>query len=248
MLTTERPSPSLDARGFEQLVFDLFERDRDLYAPLEIRGAERSTVGRDKLGGTVRIAWQGREVEFQIEIKSRTAPKIIQQALWNLKPLSLAERKAFLLVVPYITPRIREMVELEGVNCLDVNGNYLIQNPAFLAIRLDRKNRFPESAPIKKIYSGNSSQVGRLLLSKKQTFTSVNEVFEAVNRTGVPLSLSADLESLERTGGRSHHREVIQWYRPHSGRKAPRSPARRLRSPEAHRHHETETPRQRKRD
>jgi hypothetical protein len=83
------------------------------------------------------------------------------------------------------------MVEAEGVNCLDVNGNYLIQNPEFLAIRLDRKNRFPESATIKKIFSGNSSQVGRFFLTEKRAYKSVGEIFEAINRSTGGLSLSA---------------------------------------------------------
>ena len=189
MLTTERPT-TLDARSFEQLVFDIFEREKDLYSPLEIRGAKRSPANRNNLDGTVRIAWQGREVEFQIAIKARTAPKTVQEALWKLKTLPLTLRNTFLLVVPYITPRIQEMTELEGVSCLDVNGNYIIRSPKFLAIRLDRKNQHPESAPIKKVFSGNSSQVGRLLLCKNRIFSSVNEVFEAIKSAGTSLSLS----------------------------------------------------------
>ncbi len=195
-LLQENTRSTLTPGEFEDLVFDTLERDKTLYAPLEIRGVQRR-YSSDKTvpNGTVRIAWQGKEIEFQVEVKSRTAPKIVQEAFWKLRSWPLERRKSFLLVVPYLSETIREMVEIERVNCLDLNGNYFIQNPELLAIRLDRKNRFPESTPIKKVFSGNSALVGRLLLREKRIFTSVSELFKAINTdsgdSGAQLSLSA---------------------------------------------------------
>lgn len=83
------------------------------------------------------------------------------------------------------------MLEREDISGLDLNGNYLIQTKEMAAIRLDRENRFTESQPIKKIFSGNSSLVGRLLLLEKRRFDSVNEVFAAIGEWGGSLSLSS---------------------------------------------------------
>lgn len=109
----------------------------------------------------------------------------------ELPPRPEDERRSFLLIVPFITDSIRTMVEQEKVSCIDLSGNYLIQSTELLAIRLDRKNRFPESAPIKKIFSGNSSQVGRLFLREQRIFESVGEIFDEINRSTAGLSLSA---------------------------------------------------------
>jgi hypothetical protein len=181
-----------DDSGFGRLVFNAFEKEKALFFPLEIRAFQRNTS--NKRGGypsTVTLAWQGQEIRFQIEIKSRTAPKIVQEAFWKLRNLPDVKRNNFLVVVPYITPTIREMAERETVSCIDLSGNFLIQNPKFIAIRMDQRNRFPESAVIKRIFSGNSSQVGRLFLSEKRSYGSVNEIFEAITNLGGSLSLSA---------------------------------------------------------
>lgn len=187
MLTSE-PRVAASGQPFEQMALDTLKQERGLFRPLDIRSLELDqTSGRTLIS----LGWQGRESRFWLEVKARTAPKVVQEAFWKLKGLTDEERRAFLLVVPYITTSIREMVERERVSCIDLNGNYLIQSPGLLAIRLDRKNRFPESASIKKIFSGNSSQVGRLFLTEKRTYESVSEVYGAIGRLGGGLSLSA---------------------------------------------------------
>jgi hypothetical protein len=185
-MTSTEPRNNTSPERFEQLVFGVLENEKDLYAPLEVRSIKRGARGT-----AITLRCLGRETRFWLEIKARTAPKIVQEAFWRLKERSDEEREAFLLVVPYITGSIREMVEREKVSCIDLSGNYLIQSPDFLAIRLDQKNRFPESASIKKIFSGNSSQVGRLFLSEKRVYKSVTDVLAAIRRRGGELSLSA---------------------------------------------------------
>lgn len=160
---------------------------KDLYKPLEILSVkERAKVNGDV---AVSIAWKRRRVNFTAEIKTRTAPKMIGESLWRLK--NQADKKDLLLVVPFLSKTIVGMLEQEGLSGIDLNGNYLIQSSEILAVRLDQANRFRESQPIKKIFSGNSSLVGRLFMSSKRRFDSVNEVYNAIRNLGGNLSLSA---------------------------------------------------------
>lgn len=130
-------------------------------------------------------------MSFLAEIKARTAPKLVTDAVLQLKSLVGKRKGNLLIVVPFLSKAIVEILEREGVSGLDLNGNYLVQTPEMSAIRLDRENEFTESQAIKKIFSGNSSLVGRLFLSAKRRYQSVGAVCAAIQERGGSLSLSA---------------------------------------------------------
>jgi hypothetical protein len=176
----------------EREVLDRLTSRKDLYAPLEIRSIKPEAGSADRgIDARITLAWRGRIVPFSVEIKARTAPKLISEAIWRLKSYAGSRKENLLLVVPFLSKAIIELLEREKMNGLDLNGNYLIQTADMVAIRLDRKNEFTESQSIKKIFSGSSSLVGRLFLSEKKRFESVNEVCAAIQKLGGSLSLSA---------------------------------------------------------
>ena len=160
------------------------------YLPLEILSIKPETAPDRGFDAEVTLGWRGRVVPFLAEIKARTAPKLVIEGIARLKKI-VGKRDNVLLVVPFLSKTIVELLEREGVSGLDLSGNYFIQTPDMVAIRLDRGNQFPESQSIKKVFSGNSSLVGRLLLTEKRRFTSVNEVLFEIRRRGGSLSLSA---------------------------------------------------------
>jgi hypothetical protein len=164
----------------------------DLYAPLQIASIEEPEA---RLGyrpdARITITLQNRKVVLLAEIKARTAPKLIEEALWRIRRVAAGTGSNFLIVVPYLSPSIVELLNREKVNGIDLNGNYLIQVPEILAMRLDQKNRFPESQPIKKIFTGSSSLVGRLFLATWRPFQSGNEVLAGIKDLGGTLSQSA---------------------------------------------------------
>jgi len=173
----------------EREILSRLARLREIYAPLEIISVKKQVKEEQGFDATVTIGWRCRKVDFIAEVKTRTAPKLISEGLRRLKSYAAGKRNR-LLIVPYLSKTIVEMLERENLSGLDLNGNYLIQSPEMAAIRLDRENRFPESQPIKKIFSGNSSLVGRLLLSSQRSFDSVNKVCSAIRDLGGSLSLS----------------------------------------------------------
>lgn len=185
---------------FKQKVRQTLQGRTNLYAPLEVASynAEPSpTQAPYRPDALLTLRWQGKEVSFVAEVKSRTAPKMVQQAIWQLKNYVKDGRES-LLILPYLSKSVAEMCTEERLSCIDLNGNYLIQTREILAIRLDKPNAFKESQPIKKIFSGNSSIVGRLLLRERKTFFSLNEVYRAIEELGGRLSLSAISKILKR--------------------------------------------------
>lgn len=72
-----------------------------------------------------------------------------------------------MVIVPYLTKGISEIIKQEQISCIDLSGNYYIQTEDLLAIRLDKEDQFKSFSRIRKAYAGSSSILGRLLLSKK---------------------------------------------------------------------------------
>lgn len=164
---------------------------KGLYSPLEIVAVERQLKGGLQADAKITLGLKGRKVAFQAEVKARTAPKVVSEGLWRLKGYAGWGKQNFLLVVPYLSKAIQELLTKEGISGIDISGNYFIQTPEMVAVRLDQKNRYPESQPIKKIFSGNSSMVGRLFLATGKRYSSVNEVCSSIKSLGGSLSLSA---------------------------------------------------------
>ncbi len=180
----------VNSNQFERLVFDILSNSKGLYRPLEVKSIRSPLKGSVQIDAEIVMIWQGKEYRFLSQFKSRTAPKIVREAFWKIETFNKTARNEFLLVVPFLSKSIVAMLAEEGVSGIDLSGNYYIQRSDFVAIRLDQKNQFPESQPIRKIYSENSSQVGLLLISNNSPYSSVNEIWEAIRIGGGSLSLS----------------------------------------------------------
>lgn len=179
----------------EAEVLTTLESGKDLFSPLKIVSIERqplmAATAAYRPDARITLALQERTVDFLAEVKPRTAPGMVAESLWRIKNAPTVPGRNYLLLVPYLTATIVEMLNREKLSGLDLNGNYLIQAPDLLAMRLDRKNRFPESQPIKNVFAGASSLVGRLLLARGGRFGTVNEIARSIQALGGGLSLSA---------------------------------------------------------
>lgn len=188
----------------EAEIVTTLESGKDLFAPLKIVSIERqpalAATAAYRPDARITLALQERTVDFLVEVKTRTAPGIVAESLWRIKNAPAVPGGNYLLLVPYLTPTIVEMLNRGKLSGLDLNGNYLIQALDLLAVRLDRKNRFPESQPIKNVYAGASSLVGRLLLARGGRFGSVNEIARIIQTLGGGLSLSAVSKVLKGLG------------------------------------------------
>lgn len=76
------------------------------------------------------------------------------------------------------------------LSALDLSGNYMIQTPDLVAVRLDQPNAYPSSRDIQQVFANDTSEVARLLLlAPTRTFHSVTEVYEVCRQRGGTISL-----------------------------------------------------------
>lgn len=106
-----------------------------------------------------------------------------------------------LLVAPYIGAKQAKILADEGISWIDLSGNMSVRVSNRLYIeRTGKPNRFPDTAPIKKIFQGTSSLVSRALLLKPEGFTSLYEMVNFINDRNAKITLSTVskvLKSLE---------------------------------------------------
>lgn len=182
------------SKFLENEVFDKLEREKQLYSPLILSDLKRAESSNDKgIDGFVKLNYLGKTIPLILEIKNRTAPQIVETGIDILLQITQNESyKNFVptLVVPYLTEKIVARLKSNNLCGLDLNGNYFITLPEFVAIRLDRKNQYKESTYIKDIYSRNSSIVGRFLLRQNYTYNKVSDIYEGIKELGGNISLS----------------------------------------------------------
>jgi hypothetical protein len=96
-----------------------------------------------------------------------------------------------LIIAPYIGRKQAQMLEDKGISWIDLSGNMSIRVSNHICIeRTGKRNRFPDTAPIKKIFQGTSSLVSRALLLKPEGFSSLYEIVDFINDRNANITLS----------------------------------------------------------
>lgn len=188
--------------NFALAAFDRLQ-DKALLEPLEIvevsQGKRFETCEADI---ELKIRYANKSVSFLVEVKSRSVPQVVERGIGQIKKLvSLAGNNYYpALLVPYLSDSVVDQLKENNVSGIDLNGNYYIVTDEIVGIRLDRKNKYKykESTPIKNVYAGNSSIVGRFLLKEKRIFNSVNEIYEGIRNSGGEITLSTVSKVLSR--------------------------------------------------
>jgi len=184
----------------ENEIMEQFEREIDRYAPLKIKSILVKTLSQDISPDIV----AGTFIEFciadgpcfkaMVEAKTVATPKIISQAAQQLTAyLRRIDDKTIVpvVIVPYMGTEQAKLLQREGISWIDLSGNMVIRAPNGIYIeRTGRKNQFPDTSPIKKIFEGTSSLVSRALLLKKEPFCSLYEVADFINQRGGKITMS----------------------------------------------------------
>jgi hypothetical protein len=106
-----------------------------------------------------------------------------------------------LVIAPYIPPSQATVLREAGVSWIDLSGNMVLRTSNGVYIeRTGQPNRFPDSAPIRKVFQGTASLVARALLLRPAGFASLSEISDFIKlRNGsitIP-TISKVLRSLE---------------------------------------------------
>lgn len=189
-------------KPIKKTVLNLLRKNADLYSPLKISSVEPiNNITASKNGFSdlvIRISYLDSEYLFNVEVKNRSVPSVIFPALSRLNFVNNYKDANLALIVPNLNNSLIELLTRYKVSAFDLNGNYFIITKSFNAVRLDKKNNFPENSTIKNVYAGNTSIVGRALLTTNKTFSSVNELFDEIQNLNGNISLSAVSKALTR--------------------------------------------------
>jgi hypothetical protein len=180
----------------EQIVQSLKSTD-EKYAPLMINSLQEQVSLQD--GSQVDAIMDcsiknGPTFKAVVEIKTVATPQNILMAVQLLKAYVAdydQEDKIPLLVAPYVGMEQAKILADNGISWLDLSGNMSIRVSNRIYIeRTGKPNRFPDTAPIKKIFQGTSSLVSRALLLKPEGFSTLYEIVDFINNRNAKVTLS----------------------------------------------------------
>lgn len=190
------PQPSITEEAIPELLRDLGspwgpQVELEL-SPWEMRDGGPSADYR------VRLRWDDQAYEFVAECKSRSTPRIIDQAILQAKRFSQDTGLPPMIIVPYLDERRLDRLAGEEVSGIDLSGNGIVLVPGRLLLRRSgQPNRYPESQPTKYAYRGATSIVPRVFLCQPQ-FESVTAIKEAIAARGGDVALSTVSKALAR--------------------------------------------------
>ena len=156
--------------------------------PMDIRVA---MSGRgDGYDAVLDITWQGQSCRYVAELKADARPQTLELAINQVKRYAAESGLGKpMVIVPYLTEEKLSQLLNEGVSAMDFCGNAAIEAPGqFYFWKTGNPNRYPDSAPIRSAYRGDSSLVARVLLLEPE-FNAVGEILEAIKRRGGSLTM-----------------------------------------------------------
>jgi arginine repressor len=191
----------------ESEIIERLQQEIDKYAPLTIKSIKREIPLTEGLRADAIIEFRivdGPCFKALAEVKNVATPKTISLTVNQLaviKGRGNDKEMVPLIIVPYMSTQQSKVLQREGISWIDLSGNMVIRAPSGIYIeRTGKKNLFPDTSPIKKVFEGTSSLVSRALLLKKGPFRSLYEVVDFINARGGTITLatvSKVLRSLE---------------------------------------------------
>ncbi len=181
----------------ENEIIEQLKNDIDKYAPLTIKNIERTNLLTQDIGADAIVDFcvkDGPCFKALVEVKTVATPRIISNTVLQLREyLRRIDDKTIVpvVVVPYMGKEQAKLLEREFISWIDLSGNMFIRaiNGIYIE-RTGRKNQFPDTSSIKKIFEGTSSLVSRALLLKKEPFRSLYQVVNFINERDGNITLS----------------------------------------------------------
>lgn len=191
----------------EEQVIQSLKSMSERYAPLIInRIAEQVSLPEGyRVDAVIEFSIQnGPSFEAVAEIAPVSTPQNILRRARQLADYFGKAKKTNmvpLVIAPYIGVKQAMILADKGISWIDLSGNMSVRVSSRVYIeRTGKPNRFPDTAPIKKIFQGASSLVSRALLLKPEGFSSLYEMVDFINARNAKITLSTVskvLKSLE---------------------------------------------------
>ncbi len=191
----------------EREIIQYLQNAGDQYAPLRISHLEREVL----LSGGTRA-----DAIIQFSISDGPCFKALAEMASVASPKNILDRSRRLvdclsemndtdmvplIIAPYVGAKQAKILADKGISWIDLSGNMSIRVSNRIYVeRTGMKNRFPDTAPIKKVFQGTSSLVSRALLLKPRGFSSLYEIVDFINARNASITMSTVskvLKSLE---------------------------------------------------
>ncbi|MFH1435347.1 MAG: hypothetical protein ABIJ56_06490 [Pseudomonadota bacterium] len=138
----------------------------------------------------VEAAWGRRRFRFVVECKAYCSLKILRDAVASVSAAAGATNAHPMILTSWLPLEQLKELEENEVSGIDLNGNGIVIVPGkLLVFRTGIPNAYPRSLPIRNIYRGISSIVGRALLLEPR-FKSVGSIREEITSRGGRVALS----------------------------------------------------------
>lgn len=194
-------------RVTEREIIQYLQRAGDQIAPLRINSFEEQVNLQQGFQADAIIEFSiqdGPAFKALVEITPVPTPKnVLEKSRQLADYISKVNKPNIvpLIIAPYIGKRQGKILADKGISWIDISGNMSVRvsNQIYIE-RTGQRNRFPDTAPIKKIFQGTSSLVSRALLLKPEGFSSLYEVVDFINERNANITLSTVskvLKSLE---------------------------------------------------
>lgn len=128
-----------------------------------------------------------------VEIKSIANPNSMLQTCKAFREMLNRKNRSDLvpiIIAPYIGRRQAQILADEDISWIDLSGNMRIKAPNLYIERTGKPNKFPDTAPIRKIFQSTSSLVSRALLLEPEGFSSLNKIVDFINSRNAKITLS----------------------------------------------------------
>lgn len=157
--------------------------------PLRLEDVKEETAIEDQVLIMV-LRWGENSERFLVQITRDSTPLMVERARQRLEETPKSDLSMHpLIVAPYLSPEVLDQLIAAGISGLDLSGNYAIVIPGrWLVIERGHPNLYPNSRPIKKVYTGRSGLVGRVFLAQPQ-YVQLSHVREAILKRGGEISL-----------------------------------------------------------
>ena len=159
-----------------------------VFEPFQMRVDETATGTKEGAPDwRLSLEWAGSAHRFAVEYRSQATPKGLTAAIAQAEAVAGSELP--MVMAPYLGPDALDRLLERSVSGIDFSGNGLVIVPGqWLVLRTGSQNRYPDSKPIKAVYSGTSSLVGRVLLLRRE-FPQLKAIQEEIAGRGGEISL-----------------------------------------------------------
>ena len=160
----------------------------DIFQPLMVKNVniESSLTSGYKIDAIIEFSIQdGPSFNAAVELLSISTPKEISlksKVLGNFDAEFKSKKLVPMIIAPYISKKESKLLIQEGISWIDLSGNMIVKiSPNIYIERTGNPNKFPDTSPIKKIYEGTSSLVGRALLLNPEGYSSMYKIVDFIN-------------------------------------------------------------------